>query len=52
MGDRCVEQDLIPYVVELVLPNVPIEEWIIDNPGKGMQLPTHNGEAVQFSMMT
>ena len=41
---RGVEQDLIPYVGQLVLANVPIERWIIDpyehglldDPGNGM----------------
>ena len=41
---RGVQQDLIPYVGHMVLPNVPVEGWIIDPyvhsllecPGKGM----------------
>ena len=60
MEVRGVEQDLMPYVGQLALPNVPIEGWIIDpyadslldGPGKDMLLPTNNGEIFQFDMMT
>ena len=45
---------------QLALPNVPAEGWaidpyihsVLDRPGKGMGLPTHNREIVQFGMMT
>ena len=55
-----VEQDLIPYVGQVVLPKVPVKRWIIEpyvhsllgGPGEGMWPPTNNGEIVQVSMMT
>ena len=56
MEVRIAEQDLIPYVGQLVLPNVHIEGWsidsyehgLLDGPGNGMSFPTHHGEIVQF----
>ena len=57
MEVRGVEQDIIPYVRQLVLHSVAVEGWIIDSnvldgPGKGMWPPTHNWGIVQFGMMT
>ena len=57
---RDIEQDLIPYVRQLVLADVPIEGWIIDSDVHGLLdsscdvvcLPTHNGEVVNPGMMT
>ena len=31
-----VKQDLIPYVGQLVLPNVPVEGWVIDPDKHGL----------------
>ena len=54
MDGRGVLQDLIPYVGQLVLPQIPIvgrvidsyEHGFLDSPGNTMCLPTHNGETV------
>ena len=50
MEVRSVEQDLISYMGQLVLPNVPVKRWIIDlyiqclldGSSKGMHHPNHN----------
>ena len=60
MEFRGIEQDLIPYVGQLKLPNVPIEELIIDpdvhslidGTCDAVHLPTHNGEVFLPGMMT
>ena len=57
---RGVEQDIIPYVGQCVLSNVPIERCIIqpyvhsllEGSGEGMWLLIHNVEIVQCSTMT
>ena len=57
---RGIEQDLIPYVRQLELPTVPVEEWAIhpdlhghlDGPCDVVQLPAHIGEFFHPDMMT
>ena len=57
---RGAEQDLIPYVEQLVYFSVPVEGWVIvlyehsflDGPNNGMQLSIYSGEILQFGMMT
>ena len=57
MEVRGVEQELIPYVEQLKLPNVAVEEWIIDPDihshchYDGLLFPTYNGEVVHPGMM-
>ena len=44
-----VKQDLIPYVGQLVLSNVPVDRWIIgllDGSCYVTRFPNHNGEFV------
>ena len=36
MEFRGIEQDIIPYVGQLELANVPIEGWIIDSDAHGL----------------
>ena len=57
---RGVEQDLIPYVGQLELVNIPVEGWIIDPYVCGLldftsdvvYLPTHYKEAVHTDVIT
>ena len=57
---RGVEQDLMSSVGQLVFPSAAVEGWItnpyvhslLDSAGKVMGLPTHNGEILQFGVMT
>ena len=56
---RGIEQDLIPYLVQLEFTNVLIEEWIIDPDAHGLldgsyvlPLPTHYGEVINTDMIT
>ena len=56
---RCVEQDLIRYVGQLELANVPTAGWIIDTDIHGflygscdvVHLSNHNGEVVHTGVM-
>ena len=55
-----VWQNLIPYLEQLILPNVSFEWWIIDpylhdlldHPSKAVWLPTHNGKTAHTGMVT
>ena len=55
-----VWNDLIPYVGQLVLANVPVEGWVnypyehgnLDSSNDSRLLPTNYGEMAQFGMMT
>ena len=57
---RGVKQDLIPYVGQLKLANVPVKGWIIDpvlhgllySPGDVVHLPANLGEIAHSDVMT
>ena len=57
---RGAEQDLIPYVGQLKLPNVPFEggnvipdiDSLLDGPYNVVQLHAHHGEVFHPSLMT
>ena len=53
-GVKGVEQDLIPYVGQLVLAKINIEGWIIDPYEHSLLGGPRNstGESIQFGMMT
>ena len=60
MEGRGVKQDLIPYVGQLELANIPVKGWIIDPDEHGffyglsevVHLPTNYGEVVCTEAMT
>ena len=57
MEVRGVEQDLIQYVGQLELPNVPVEGWVIGPDVYGIlddpcHIVSHNGEIVHPSIKT